>query len=318
MKSTVNAAEGGDSMVGAIRLRHALAGVIIAGMMILSLFGGYLVYMQQQAAASWQDDGGPDPRGTLILCGGGSIPDAVFDRFVRYAGGRSARIVVIPAYCPTAREKRELVSEWRAHGVASVAVLSATTRAEADASAVGSPFADATGVWISGGNQRYLAEIYVDTEVERQLQALLDRGGVVGGVSAGAAIMTQTMIVGGSDPVLEERGFDLLPGTVVDQHFLKRNRTQRLLNVLAGHRDLIGLGIDEHTAVVIERERGHWSVIGKSYAMVCLPAGEGFPRLEILKAGDSTDIELLREQGAAAITSAAFWDTISETAAARP
>jgi len=130
--------------------------------------------------------------------------------------------------------------------------------------------------------------------------------------------MTQTMIIGGSDPQFEQRGFDLLPGIVVDQHFLKRNRTQRLLNVLARHRELTGLGIDEHTAVVIELERGHWSVIGKSYAMVCLPAAEGFPRLEILKAGDSTDIELLREQGPIAINSAAFWDALSGGATARP
>ena len=114
-------------------------------------------------------------------------------------------------------------------------------------------FADATGVWISGGDQRYLAEIYVDTEVEHQLQALLERGGVVGGVSAGAAIMTQTMIVGGSDPVLEERGFDLLPGTVVDQHFSQAQSHPATAQRLGRSPRLIGLGIDEHTAVVIER-----------------------------------------------------------------
>ncbi len=301
-------------MVGEPRLKKTLVGVIVAGMVTLSAFGGYLVYMQRQAVASWQDSGGADPSGTLILCGGGSIPDEVFNRFVSCAGGRTARIVIIPAYHPTAKEKRELVAEWRAHGVASAVVVSATSRGDAQADAIATPFADATGVWISGGNQGYLADIYVDTEVEHQLQALLDRGGVVGGVSAGAAVMTQTMIVGGSDPQFEQRGFDLLPGIVVDQHFLKRNRTQRLLNVLARHRELTGLGIDEHTAVVIERQRGQWSVIGKSYAMVCLPAAEGFPRLEILKAGDSADIELLREQGAAAINSAAFWDTLSGAA----
>ena len=181
--------------------------------------------MQQQAAASWQDDEGPDPAGTLILCGGGSIPEQVFDRFVRCAGGRSARIVVIPAYYPTAKEKRELIAEWRAHGAASVAVLSATTRAEADASAErGSRLPTPPACGSAAAIKRYLADIYVDTEVERQLQALFDRGGVVGGVSAGAAVMTQTMIVGGSDagagaarlrPVAGNRGRSAFPASAI-------------------------------------------------------------------------------------------------------
>lgn len=305
-------------MLDATRLKNTICGLVVTGIAVLGVMGGYCVYMQQQAAVGSQADG-PDPNGTLILCGGGSIPNQVFDRFVQCAGGQAARIVVIPAYYPTAKEKRQLIAEWRAHGVASVEVLSVTSRGDANAIANAAPFASATGVWISGGNQGYLADIYVDTEVERQLQALLDRGGVVGGVSAGAAVMTQTMIVGGNSPELEQRGFDLLPGVVVDQHFLQRNRTQRLLNVLARHRDLIGLGIDEHTAVVVERKRANWSVIGKSYAMVCLPAEEGFPRLEILKAGDSTNIDSLRDEpGAFAIISAAYWDSLAGATASRP
>ncbi|HTU23871.1 MAG TPA: cyanophycinase [Pirellulales bacterium] len=306
-------------MLATNQLKSSLAGIVVTGAIVLAGLGAYLGYTTYLASASWQEEAGPDPAGTLILCGGGSIPTEVFERFVHCAGGRAARIVVIPAYSPTARERRLLVADWRSHGAGSVKVLSCGTRADADAADVKSAFADATGVWISGGSQRYLAEIYVDTEVERQLQALLDRGGVVGGVSAGAAIVTQTMIAGGSEPVLEQRGFDLLPGAVVDQHFLKRNRPQRLLNVLAGHRELVGLGIDEHTAVVIERERGHWSVIGKSYAMVCLPGASGFPRIEILKAGDSTEIELLRDQpGSVVINSASFWDALSAPGATRP
>ena len=96
-------------MAGAKRLTSL--GIFVCGVALLSLVG-YLFYLQQQAAAGWNSDG-PDPGGTLILCGGGSIPDAVFDRFVSCAGGRSARVVVIPAYYPTAKEKRELIAEWR-------------------------------------------------------------------------------------------------------------------------------------------------------------------------------------------------------------
>ncbi len=235
------------------RLRNGLAALAVMGLTTIGVLGLYLVDAQRQAVAA-SDEIDP-PGGTLILCGGGSIPGEVFARFIRQAGGSSARIVVLPAYHPTAQEERELIAEWKRHGARSVVVLKANTRGEADE--VAERLRDATGVWISGGNQRHLADIYVDTAVEREIQELLDRDGVVGGVSAGAAIMTQTMILGGSSELtLEQRGFDLLPGVVVDQHFLHRNRTSRLLKVLTNHPELIGLGIDEHTAVVVDRGRG--------------------------------------------------------------
>jgi cyanophycinase len=123
--------------------------------------------------------------------------------------------------------------------------------------------------------------------------------------------MTRVMIAGGHDPVIEQPGFDLLPDAVIDQHFFRRNRTQRLLAVLSRHPDLIGVGIDEHTAVVVQLRRGHWSVIGQSYVMICLPTEDRFPRLEILKAGESTDIEVLKDlPGATAIQSETFLDTL--------
>jgi cyanophycinase len=282
------------------RLSKTLLGIAVVGLATFGVLGLYLVHMQQQAVAA-SDDVDP-PGGTLILCGGGSVPDEIFARFVRQAGGPAAHIVVLPAYHPTAKEERELIAEWKRYGARTVVVLKAKTREEADAAA--EKLTSATGVWISGGSQRHLAEIYVDTEVERQIQELLDRDGVVGGVSAGAAIMTQTMIIGGSEPGFDHRGFDLLPGVVVDQHFLTRNRARRLLAVLSRHPDLIGLGIDEHTAVVVQRAERRWSVIGKSYAMICLPSSDGFPRLEVLKAGDAAYIdELLETQDDLALNS---------------
>ena len=238
-------------MLGALRLKKTLMGGVIAGVVALNVIGDISCICNGRRPPIRKTDPirrRADPLRRRQHSQRGLRP--IRPNCWRSDGShrRHSRLY------PTAKEKRHLIAEWRAHGVASAVVLTATTRADADASTIADPFADATGVWISGGTQDYLADIYVDTEVERPIQARLDRGGVVGGVSAGAAVMTQTMIVGGSDPQFDPRGFDLLPGVVVDQHFLNRNRTQRLLNVLARHRDLIGLGIDEHTAVVIERE----------------------------------------------------------------
>ena len=305
-------------MRGTIRLKNALVGAAVGAAVTLATIGGYLIYLQRQAVAGSQWDLGPDPGGTLILCGGGIIPDDVRSASSNVPAAATARIVIIPAYNASAEAKQRLIDEWQTHGAGSVVMLAAKSRAEAQEGGFAAPIADATGVWISGGSQKYLAAMYVGTELERQLQALLDRGGVIGGVSAGAAIMTRTMIAGGSESAEAQSGFDLLPGVVVDQHFLRRNRTQRLLNLLATHRELIGLGVDEQTAVVIERHRGDWKVIGKSYAVVCLPVPDGFPRLEILQAGDRANIEALRERpGGVVIESAAFWDAISGADSAR-
>ena len=77
---------------------------------------------------------------------------------------------------------------------------------------------------------------------------------------------------------LEDRGFDLLPGAVIDQHLLRRNRVQRLQDILAGHPELIGLGIDESTALVVETNGGGLSVLGNSYVAACVPAAGEAPR----------------------------------------
>jgi cyanophycinase len=168
-------------------------------------------------------------------------------------------------------------------------------------------------VWLTGGDQNFSASTYVNTAVEQELKALLERGGVIAGTSAGAAIMTRVMIGGDGEPVVEQQGFDLVPGAIVDQHFFHRNRTQRLLSALVNHADLVGLGVDEHTAVVIQKRGTNWSVIGESYAMIFVPNGESFPRLEILKSGDSTDIEILKSSpGEGAINSPADVDRLLE------
>jgi cyanophycinase len=240
--------------------------------------------------------------GALLICGGGKLPQEVRDQFLALAGGRGARIVVIPtahrsADGPDAGQALEM---WKGRGAESVKLLHTRSRDRANDAEFVRPLVEATGVWIGGGSQSLVTGVYAGTEVERQLKALLDRGGVIGGSSAGAAVMTRVMIESGRREAIVGQGFDLLPGAVIDQHFLRRNRVGRLLGVLAGHPDLIGFGIDEGTALVVRPRDRHLRVIGDSYVVACVPgASTGQPpRFEILKRGDETDLTALRQPDA--------------------
>ena len=158
------------------------------------------------------------------------------------------------------------------------------------------PLTEATGVWLGGGQQAVLMQPYLGTEVERQLKAVLERGGVVGGTSAGASVMSQVMIAGGRDNKAEiGDGFGFLTGVVIDQHFLRRNRIGRLLGVLSSHPDLIGIGIDEQTALEVDLRTDHLRVLGSSYVVACVPdSAKKSVRMNIFADGDSLDLGALK------------------------
>ncbi|MBX6313814.1 MAG: cyanophycinase [Isosphaeraceae bacterium] len=277
-------------------LRRVLWGSIVIGAVALAVLGGTLgrLTLRPPEVALAEE---PMPGGALVICGGGRVPEEATRRFLQLAGGRKARIVVIPTAHADADGPdvdADYLAPFRKRGVASVRLLHTRSRAQADDLDFARPLAEATGVWIGGGEQHVLSEIYAGTEVERQLKALLDRGGVIGGNSAGAAIMTRVMIANGHrGTVTEGRGFDLLPNAIIDQHFLRRNRFDRLLHILARHPELVGFGIDEDTALVVQGGR-RLSVIGNSYVVACLPGNGAFPaRTEFLKSGDQADLTLL-------------------------
>ena len=210
----------------------------------------------------------PARKGALVIVGGGGMPDAVRDRFVALAGGKAARLVVIPTASAAADEPAEaegFLQPWRKYEPTSLARLHTRARAEADDPAFARALDGATGVWFSGGDQSRLTAAYLDTATHRALRAVLDRGGVVGGTSAGAAVMSDVMIEGGNPKAQVGRGFGFVAHAVVDQHFLRRDRMTRLLGVLADRPDLVGFGIDEATALVVEGDR--WSVLGRSYVV---------------------------------------------------
>lgn len=236
-------------------------------------------------------------RGTLFICGGGKLPDAVLQKFVEFAGGARAHVVVITTASETAdtAEVESRIDFWRKARLEEMSVLHTRMRDVADDEVFCRPFESATGVWFIGGNQDRLTQVYLGTRAERAIRSVLERGGVVGGTSAGAAIMSPVMIRGGNPMAEIGDGFGFLAGTVVDQHFLKRKRQDRLLNVLSVFPQLVGVGIDEGTAIAVTGRR--LSVIRESESEVVtyLAPVDGKPsRMVTLKPGDELDLVAVR------------------------
>jgi cyanophycinase len=229
--------------------------------------------------------------GSLVIVGGGAFPKAAKERFLELAGGATAKLVIVPtagddASIPAAEV---ITKSWRENGPENVTVLHTRSRDEANSMAFVAPLLEATGVWFDGGSQSRIADAYVGTEFEKQIIAVLTRGGVVGGTSAGAAIMSKVMIAQGS-PVAEiKTGFDLLPGTIIDQRFTQRKRKPRLIGAIEQHPALFGLGIDESTAVIVKGRQV--DVVGKNSATICLAKSASRPAREIVfSGGESTDL----------------------------
>lgn len=224
------------------------------------------------------DEPAPALAGSLVIVGGGAMPDAVRERFVALAGGKSARIVVVPTASEDADKPdtaESYLQAWRRLEPAALGLLHTRSRERADRADFTRPIDEATAVWFSGGDQNRLIEAYRGTATEHAFRALLARGGVIGGTSAGAAVMSEVMIRGGNPRAEVGPGFGFVRNAVVDQHFLRRSRFDRLYDVVAERPGLIGLGIDEGTALVIQGDR--WSVVGRSFVVAIDPARDGRP-----------------------------------------
>lgn len=244
--------------------------------------------------------------GSLLIAGGGGIPVAVLDRYFELAGGEQARIVIITTASQLAGtpEAEQRYAHWHDRKPASLTFLHTRDRLTADRSEFSQVLLEANAVWFMGGNQNWLAEAYLGTLVEERCHALLRRGGVIGGSSAGAAIMSRSMIAGGRELPVMASGFGFLEGTIIDQHFRKRNRQARLMQALELRPGLVGIGIDEATALVV---RGRTlEVVGDSDVTIALAPSSGREaRIQTLVAGQKDDLVKL-SRAAIARTRPAF------------
>jgi beta-aspartyl-peptidase (threonine type) len=228
--------------------------------------------------------------GTLVVVGGGKIPDTVISRFLKLAGGNEARLVVIPTASsdttlPTVDSTTEL---WSSRGIGHTVLLHTRDRDQASDDAFVKPLREATAVWISGGLQSRLAAAYVGTTVQAELHTLLKRGGVIGGTSAGAAIQSGVMIESGNPVPKISRGLDLIPNTIIDQHFLRRNRVNRLIEAVSRHSDRMGVGIDESTAIIVQGK--HAQVVGDSYVTIVTASEDRPLAMQTLRDGDEVEL----------------------------
>lgn len=262
--------------------------------MIRSLLPSLLIFAIGISAAA--EDPIAEVPGHLVIVGGGSLPAEVSARFVELAGGRTANLIVIPTASESADDPKRLpglLAPWLALEPGTVAVLHTRDRDEANSPEFVKTLREATGVWFEGGDQTKLTAAYHDTAVQAELHALLERGGVIGGTSAGAAIMSELMIESGNPEANTGPGLGFLPGFVVDQHFLARNRVNRSLRVLEANPGHVGLGIDESTAVVVSGRK--LEVMGESFVLVCLaPGNRRGTSIEVLRRGDEADLFQLR------------------------
>lgn len=152
-------------------------------------------------------------------------------------------------------------------GVTDLVELYVQDRAEAQDEATSRVIERAAGVFFSGGDQLRITSQIGDTPVERAIRELHRRGGVIAGTSAGASAMSETMLVTGSSAESHRigslhmgPGLGLLGGAIIDQHFAERGRIGRLLGAVAQNPRVLGIGIDEDTAIIVEN--GAFRVVG--------------------------------------------------------
>ena len=211
--------------------------------------------------------------GTLIILGGGDLSESLIKRFIQIGGGLDAPMVIIPTadgqdnYDDNFGEAGML----KKIGATNVKVLHTTDREIANTESFVEPLIDAKVVWFSGGRQWRLIDAYKNTLTEKMLWKVLENGGVIGGSSAGATIQGSFLVRGvtRNNQIMmgdHQEGFGFLKNAAIDQHVLARNRHFDMIEILTQRPELLGIGIDESTGIIVNGNQ--FEVIGESYVVV--------------------------------------------------
>lgn len=239
--------------------------------------------------------------GALVIVGGGKMPTGLMDRFIELAGGpQDARMVYIP--CSENEEPREkpiVLTQWMRMGVKHATQLHTKDRNKANGDeAFLAPLKAATGIWFGGGRQWNLADSYYGAEAHRLMKEVLKRGGVIGGSSAGASIQARYLVraapLGNLQimaPGYERGGLGFISGVAIDQHFSQRRRQKDMTQLMNRYPQLLGIGLDEGTALIVQKTVAKVIGAGKAHFYDRnLPVLPDRPDYIALSAGASYDL----------------------------
>ena len=240
-------------------------------LLFLSLTGATKSY--SQSASETAESRGPT-NGTLLVIGGGAS-DIFYDKFMELVGGAEAPIVVIPTAITSDTLGEEDLERFRnsfiERGFKQVTVLHTRDREEANSKAFVKPIHDAAGIWFSGGRQWRHADSYLNTRTHKAFFSLLERGGVIAGSSAGATIQGSYLARGDTrkNTIMmgdHEEGLSFITNVAIDQHLFARNRQFDMFEILERRPELLGIGLDEDTGILVEGDQ--FTVFGNSYVAV--------------------------------------------------
>jgi cyanophycinase len=217
--------------------------------------------------------------GSLVIAGGGSMTGTgIFERFIELGGGaEQGRFVIVPTAGGNRTgdgsirvyEEQEVIASWARLGLKNVTMLHTHDPAVANTEEFVRNLREATAVWFDGGRQWNIVDSYAGTLTEREFHRVLERGGVIGGTSAGATIQgyyltrgdTRNNTIVMTDEPNHQLGFGFLRRSAIDQHINTRNRWDDLVAVVDSMPDLLGIGLSEGTAIVVSGDT--FEVIGR-------------------------------------------------------
>lgn len=248
-------------------------------------------------------------RGNLVIIGGGSTAGTgIMEKFILLAGGKNKKFIIVPTAngnldrngSPKVYNKSQVTSPWQRMGIKNVHMLHTHSPKVANTEDFVKELCTADAVWFDGGRQWHIVDSYAGTRTYNEFHNLLDRNGTIGGSSAGATIQGEYLVRGdtaGAQIVMtkepkHQRGFAFLRRSAIDQHINTRNRWDDLIPVIAGYPQLIGIGLSEGTAIIVEGDS--FEVMGKSKVAIhdnTRQYGAGEKPYILLAAGDRYDLK---------------------------
>ncbi len=224
-----------------------------------------------------------ETKGCLFIIGGGSRSETMMKKFVKLADKfNSGKIIIFPMASSvpdeTGSEQAEQIKRFGAREV-EYHILTREQALKVENTGI---LDDVGGVFFSGGAQSRLMDILIDTPIHRKLLEIYERGAVIGGTSAGAAVMSEIMITGDekrevkkgrefdtiqANNIVTVKGFGFIKTAIIDQHFVRRKRHNRLISLVAENPKLLGIGIDESTAIILTPDE-IFEVVGERNVVV--------------------------------------------------